>query len=205
VPVKQIRVLLADDHRMFREAIRTLLSRYPDIDVVAEAGTGQQVLDATADHQPDVVVLDIEMPGGDGLTIAGQLHHTHPATRCLIVTTYGRPGYLKRALDSHAAGFIVKDAPADTLAHAIRRTAAGERVIDPGLAAAARRTGTSPLTPGEREALRATTTGATISQIAQTLHLAEGTIRNRISTAMTKLHARTRTEATRIATDNGWL
>jgi two-component system response regulator DesR len=205
VPVNPIRVLLADDHRMFREAIRTLLDRYPDIDVVAEAGTGQQVLDAAAAHQPDVVVLDIEMPGGDGLTIAGQLHHTHPATRCLIVTTYGRPGYLKRALDSHAAGFIVKDAPADTLAHAIRATAAGERVIDPGLAAAARRTGTSPLTPGEREALRATTTGATISQIARTLHLAEGTIRNRISTAMTKLHARNRTEAARTATDNGWL
>jgi two-component system response regulator DesR len=200
-----IRVLLADDHRMFREAIRTLLDRYPDIEVVAEAGNGQQVLAAVEAHRPDVVVLDIEMPDGDGLTIAGRLHQTHPATRCLIVTTYGRPGYLKRALDSNVAGFIVKDAPADTLAHAIRRTAAGEHVIDPGLAAAARRTGPSPLSPGEREALRATTTGASISQIARTLHLAEGTVRNRVSTAITKLHARNRTEAARIATDNGWL
>jgi two-component system response regulator DesR len=203
--VTPIRVLLADDQRMFRDAIRTLLDRYDDIDVVAEAGTGRQALAAAAAHHVDVAMLDIEMPDGDGLTIAGQLHQTHPAIRCLIVTTYGRPGYLKRALDSQVAGFIVKDAPADTLAHAIRRAAAGERVIDPGLAAAARRTGPSPLTPGEREALRATTTGATVSQIAQTLHLAEGTVRNRISAAINKLHAHNRTEAIRIATDNGWL
>jgi two-component system response regulator DesR len=200
-----IRILLADDQRMFREAIRTLLSRYPDIHVVAEADSGHDVLAAADTHHLDVMVLDIEMPDGDGLSVAGHLHRTHPSIRCLIVTTYGRPGYLKRALDSHVAGFIVKDAPADTLAHAIRRTAAGERVIDPGLAAAARRTGTSPLTPGEREALRATTTGTSIHDIARSLHLAEGTVRNRISTAITKLHAHNRTEALRTATDNGWL
>lgn len=200
-----VRVLLADDQRMFREAIRTLLGRYPDIDVVAEAATGRQVLAAADAHPVDVAILDIEMPDGDGLTVAGQLHATHPDIRCLIVTSYGRPGYLKRALDSHVAGFIVKDSPADALAHAIRRAAAGERVIDPGLAAAARRAGPSPLTPGEREALRATTSGASTSHIARTLHLAEGTVRNRISTAITKLNANNRIDAIRTATDNGWL
>jgi two-component system, NarL family, response regulator DesR len=203
--VNPIRVVLADDQRMFREAIRTLLARHADLDVVAEAGTGEQVLAAVAAHLPDVVVLDIEMPDGDGLTVAGRLHAVHPRTRCLIVTTYGRPGYLRRALESRVAGFVLKDSPADALADAIRRTAAGERVIDPGLAAAARRTGASPLTPGEREVLRATTTGCSVHQIAGALHLAEGTVRNRISTAITKLHARNRTDAARIATDNGWL
>jgi two-component system response regulator DesR len=201
----RIRVILADDQRMFREAIRTLLGKYPDIDVVGEAATGRDVIEAVAQHRPDVLVLDIEMPDGDGLSIAGQLREFSPVTRCLIVTTYGRPGHLERAIDSGVTGFIVQDAPAGTLADAIRRCARNERVIDTGLATAARRTGPSPLTPGEREVRRATTTGANIGQVARVLHLADGTVGNRISTAITKLNAGNRTDAARIATHNGWL
>jgi two-component system, NarL family, response regulator DesR len=200
-----IRVLLADDQHMFRQAIRVLLSMEGDITVVAEAASGRQAVDQAIVHDVDVALLDVEMPDGDGLDAATELKERHARCRCIIVTTFGRAGYLHRALHAGVAGFIVKDTSADALAHAIRACARGERVIDPGLAAAARRTGASPLTPREREILRATTSGASMKEIANTLYLSEGTIRNRISTAITKLHARNRIDAVRIATDNGWL
>ncbi|TNC21572.1 response regulator transcription factor [Amycolatopsis alkalitolerans] len=200
-----IRVLLADDQRMFREAIRALLEMEGDITVAAEATTGEEAIEAALAHDVDVALLDIEMPGGDGLTVAKTLRRRGARCRCLIVTTFGRAGYLHRALDAEVAGFVVKDASAAALAQAIRKCAAGQRVIDPGLAAAAHRTGSSPLSPREREVLQATTSGAAIAEIARTLYLSEGTVRNRISTAITKLGARNRTDAVRIATSNGWL
>lgn len=200
-----IRVLLADDQRLFREALRVLLELEPDIVVVAEARTGREAVDMALENDPDVVLLDIEMPDGDGLEAAKALRERGARARCLIVTTFGRPGYLQRALESGVAGFVVKDASTGALAQAIRRCARGQRVIDPGLAAAARQTGPSPLTRREREVLRATTSGSPIVEIARTLHLSEGSVRNRISTAIEKLHARNRTDAVRIAQKNGWL
>ncbi len=199
-----IRVVLADDQRLFREALRVLLELEPDMAVVAEATTGREVVELALKHDPDVVLLDIEMPDGDGLEAAKALRERGARARCLIVTTFGRPGYLQRALESGVAGFVVKDASTGALAQAIRRCARGQRVIDPGLAAAARQTGASPLTRREREVLRATTSGA-IAEIARTLHLSEGSVRNRISTAIEKLRARNRTDAVRIAQENGWL
>jgi two-component system response regulator DesR len=198
-------VLLADDQRLFREALRVLLDGEPDIAVVAEAATGREAVELALRLDPDVVLLDIEMPDGDGLEAAKALQERGARARCLIVTTFGRPGYLQRALASDVAGFVVKDASRGALAQAIRRCARGERVIDPGLAAAARQTGPSPLTPREREVLRATTSGAAIAEIARTLYLSKGSVRNRISTAIEKLHARNRTDAVRIAQKNGWL
>ena len=198
-------MLLADDQRLFREALRVLLELEPDMAVVAEAATGRDAVELALRHDPDVALLDIEMPDGDGLEVARALRERGARTRCLILTTFGRPGYLQRALESGVAGFVVKDASTNALAQAIRRCARGQRVMDPGLAAAARQTGASPLTRREREVLRATTSGAAIAEIAQTLHLSEGSVRNRISTAIEKLHARNRTDAVRIAQQNGWL
>jgi two-component system, NarL family, response regulator DesR len=200
-----IRVLLADDQRMFREAVRALLEFEDDIDIVAEAATGHEALHQVSVHDPDIAVLDIEMPDGDGLDTARTLRERGARCKVIIVTTFGRAGYLQRALDSGVAGFILKDASADALAQAIRRCVNDQKVIHPGLAAAARRTGPSPLTPREREVLRATASGATIPEIAALLHLSEGTVRNKISAAITKLAARNRLDALRIATANGWL
>ncbi|MFC4910193.1 response regulator transcription factor [Actinomadura gamaensis] len=200
-----VRVLLADDQRLFREAVRSLLRLQPGIEVVAEAATGRQALDQISAHDPDLAVLDIEMPDGDGLHTARTLQEHGARCKVLIVTTFGRAGYLQRAIDSGVVGFILKDASADALAHAIRRCAEGHKIIDPGLAAAARRTGPSPLTPREREVLRATAGGATVPEIAALLHLSQGTVRNKISSAIAKLSARNRTDALRIATRNGWL
>jgi two-component system response regulator DesR len=200
-----IRVLLADDQRMFREAVRVLLELEDDIEIVAEAATGHEALQQVSIHDPDIAVLDIEMPDGDGLHTARTLNGHGARCKVIIVTTFGRAGYLQRALDSGVAGFILKDASADALAQAIRRCANGQKVIHPGLAAAARRTGPSPLTPREREVLRATASGATIPEIAALLHLSEGTVRNKVSAAIAKLSARNRLDALRIATTNGWL
>lgn len=160
-----VRVLLADDQRLFREALRVLLELEPDIAVVAEARTGREAAELALDHDADVVLLDIEMPDGRGLEAAKALRERGACARCLIVTTFGRPGYLQRALDSGVAGFVVKDASTGALAQVIRRCARGQRVIDPGLAAAARQTGASPLTPREREVLRATTSGASVGRL----------------------------------------
>ncbi|HET9848226.1 MAG TPA: response regulator transcription factor [Candidatus Dormibacteraeota bacterium] len=200
-----IRVLLAEDQQMFRTAIRRLLETEGDIAVVAEVARGDEVIEAALTSRPDVALLDIEMPGLDGLNAAAQLQASLPTCRSLIVTTFGRPGFLQRALASGASGFVLKDAPADALASAIRRCAAGDKVIDSGLAAAAMKLGPSPLTGREREVLVATTGGASIEEIAQALHLSEGSVRNRISSAISKLDARNRADAVRIAGENGWL
>jgi two-component system response regulator DesR len=200
-----IRVLLAEDQTMVRGALASLLALEDDIEVVAEVDRGDAVLDAARAARPDVALLDIEMPGGDGLGAAEELRRELPGCRVLILTTFGRPGYLRRAMEGGAAGFLLKDAPAAELARAVRRAAAGERIVDPGLAAAALSEGESPLTPREREVLAAARTHATVAEIAAAAHLSQGTVRNYLSSAIQKLGARTRAEAVRVAEEKGWL
>ncbi len=200
-----ISVLLADDQTMFRTAVRRLLEWEGDIHVAAEVSDGDQILPVALRVRPSVAIIDIEMPGLDGLTAAGLLHQELPACKILISTTFGRPGFLERALSNGATGFVLKDAPIDVLATAVRHCAAGARVIDPGLAAQAHRLGPSPLTNSERQILAAIATGASIKEIAQELHLSEGTVRNRVTSAIDKTAARNRIDAIRIARDNGWL
>ncbi len=200
-----IRVLLAEDQAMIREALAALLSFEDDIEVVAQVGRGDEVARAARGCAPDVALLDIEMPGMDGLTAAAELKRLSPGTRIVILTTFGRPGYLRRAMESGVSAFIVKDSPADKLAQTIRRVVDGQRVIDPDLAAAALAEGTSPLTPRERDVLAAATEGATIVEIAGNVYLSEGTVRNYLSACIQKTGARNRTEALRIARERGWL
>jgi two-component system, NarL family, response regulator DesR len=200
-----IRVLIAEDQAMVRGALASLLRLEPDIDIVAEVGRGDQVLAAAVAHHPDVAFLDIEMPGQDGISAAAELRLNLARTQTLILTTFGRPGYLRRAVKSGAAGFLLKDAPAGQLADAIREVHAGRRVIDPGLAAAAIADGVSPLTERERDVLTAAAEHDTAGQIAVHLFLAEGTVRNYLSVAIRKLGARNRSEAIEIARDKGWL
>jgi two-component system, NarL family, response regulator DesR len=203
--VPPIRVLLAEDQAMIREALAALLSFEDDIEVVAQVGRGDEVLKAARDSNPDVALLDIEMPGMDGLAAAAELKRTSPDTGIIILTTFGRPGYLRRAMESGVSGFIVKDSPADKLAETIRQVRAGRRVIDPDLAAAALAGGACPLTPRERDVLAACQDGATIAEIAAALYLSEGTVRNYLSSCIQKTGARNRTEALRIAKERGWL
>ena len=200
-----IRVLLAEDQAMVRGALAALLSREPDIEVVAEVARGDEVVEAAQTAQPDVALLDIEMPGGDGLTTAQALRKAVPTCRCVILTTFGRSGYLRRAMESGAVGFLLKDAPAAELAVALRRVMAGERVVDPDLALSALSEGSNPLTPRERDVLSASLFGASLAEIAAQLVLSEGTVRNHLSTAMQKLGAQNRMEAARIAEQKGWL
>ncbi|MDF4253601.1 response regulator transcription factor [Streptomyces sp. WMMB303] len=200
-----IRLLLAEDQAMVREALAALLGLEPDIEIAVQVGRGDEVLDAVAAHQPDVALLDIEMPGLTGLDALEGLRARHPALKVVILTTFGRPGYLRRAMESGADAFLVKDAPAARLADAVRRVRAGERVIDPGLAAAALAEGASPLTDRERDVLAAARGGAGNAEIAGALHLSHGTVRNYLSTAIQKTGARNRAEAVRIARDKGWL
>jgi len=200
-----IRVLVAEDQAMVRGALKALLALEEDITVVAEVARGDEVVPAAARSAPDVALLDIEMPGLDGIAAAAALRAEVPRCRSLILTTFGRPGFLRRAMESGAAGFLLKDAPPEQLALAIRRTAAGERVVDPGLAAAALSEGMSPLTERERQVLAATDRGADIAEIARTLFLSNGTVRNHLSAAIQKLGARNRSEAARIAEEKGWL
>jgi two-component system response regulator DesR len=200
-----IRVLLAEDQAMVRGALAALLSLEEDIEVIAEVDRGDAVVAAALAAQPDVALLDIEMPGVDGLEAAAGLRAALPSCRVLILTTFGRPGYLRRAVESGVAGFVIKDAPAEQLASAIRRVMAGERVIDPDLALAALGEGGNPLTAREREVLAASAHGASIAEIAGTLFLSEGTVRNYLSEAIQKLGARNRVEAARIAEQQGWL
>jgi two-component system, NarL family, response regulator DesR len=190
---------------MVRGALASLLELEDDIEVVAQVGRGDEVAAAARVARPDVALLDIEMPGGSGLDAAASLHAEAPAVRILILTTFGRPGYLRRAMEEGAAGFLLKDAPTGELARAIRRAVAGERVVDPGLAAAALSEGDSPLTPREREVLEGARTAATVSELADALHLSHGTTRNYLSSIMQKLDARNRMEAVRIAEEKGWL
>ena len=200
-----IRLLLADDQALVRGALAALLDLEADLQVVAEVGRGDEVLDAAREHRPDVALLDVEMPGLDGIAATEVLRAALPEVRVLIVTTFGRPGYLRRALQCGAAGFVVKDTPARQLADAVRRVHAGLRVVDPALAADSLVTGESPLTVRESEVLRSARDGATVAAIASELFLSEGTVRNHLSAAIGKTRSRTRAEAVRVADSNGWL
>ena len=200
-----IRVMIAEDQAMVRGALAALLALEGDIEVVAQVGRGDEVVDAAIAAHPDVALLDIEMPGLDGLTAAGALRERVPECRVLILTTFGRPGYLRLAMERGAAGFLLKDAPAAELATAIRRAVAGLRTVDPGLAVAALSEGTNLLTEREREVLIASTEEATVADIARRLFLSEGTIRNHLSAAIQKVGAHNRAEAVRIAQEKGWL
>ncbi|MBG0813015.1 response regulator transcription factor [Planomonospora sp. ID82291] len=196
-----IRVLLADDEHLIREAIATLLGLEPDIEVVAQVGRGDHVAQAVREHGPDVIVLDIEMPGMDGLSVA----ETLPGHAVLMLTSFGRPGYLRRALAAGVRGFVPKDASSDELAAAIRKVHGGGRYLDPEMAASAMMAGESPLTDREREALAQAARGASVGEIAAALHLTEGTVRNYLSSAITKLGAANRITAIRAAQEKGWL
>jgi two-component system response regulator DesR len=200
-----IRLLLADDQALVRGALAALLSLETDLTVVAEVGRGDEVLDAARRTRPDVALLDVEMPGLDGIGATAALRAAIPGCRVLVVTTFGRPGYLRRAMEAGAGGFVVKDTPARQLADAVRRVHAGLRVVDPTLAAETLATGGSPLTDRETEVLRAARGGGTVAALAATLHLSEGTVRNHLSAAIGKTGAHNRTGAVRIAEQNGWL
>jgi two-component system response regulator DesR len=200
-----IRVLLAEDQTMVRGALARLLELEPDIEVVAQVARGDEVESAALSASPDVALLDIEMPGMSGLDAASRLAERLPECRVLILTTFGRPGYLRRAMEGGAAGFLLKDAPASDLGRAIRRAAAGERVVDPGLAAAALSEGESPLTEREHEVLVASRQHATVADIAAALYLSPGTVRNHLSSVMQKLGAANRAEALRVAEEKGWV
>jgi two-component system, NarL family, response regulator DesR len=200
-----IRLLLADDQKLIRSALAALLALQEDFEVVASVGRGDEVVAAARNYHPDVALLDIDMPGIDGLAAAGVLAQEVPECRSLILTTFGRPGYLRRAMESGAYGFVVKDAPPEQLADAIRRVVAGERVVDPALAAASLASGASPLTARERDVLVAARLGVTVAEMAEKLCLSEGTIRNYLSTAIAKTGTRNRAEAVRKADERGWL
>jgi two-component system response regulator DesR len=200
-----IRLLLAEDQGMMRGALALLLNLEPDIEVVAQAGTAAEAMEAAREVRPDVALLDIEMPDGSGLDTAAMLREQVPGCRMLILTTFGRPGYLRRAMEAGAAGFLVKDGPVEQLAVAVRRVLAGDRVIDPTLAAAALAAGPNPLTSRERHVLTAAADGATIADIAARLHLSESTVRNYLSAAIGKTGTRNRIEAAFSARANGWI
>jgi two-component system response regulator DesR len=198
-------VLIAEDQAMVRGALKALLAMEDDIEIAGEVDRTDRVVDVAIQTRPDVALLDIEMPGGDGITAAAALREQLPSCKVLIVTTFGRPGFLRRAMESGASGFMLKDAPAHELALAIRRTMAGDRVVDPGLAAAALSAGVSPLSERERDVLKAGKGGASIAEIARSLFLSEGTVRNYLSSAIQKLEVSNRTEAARLAEEQGWL
>jgi two-component system response regulator DesR len=200
-----IRLLLADDQALVRGALAALLDLEPDFTVVAQVGRGDEVVDAARAHSADVALLDVEMPGLDGIQAAAALRASLPSCRSLIVTTFGRPGYLRRAMEAGASGFVVKDTPSGQLADAVRRVASGLRVVDPALAAESLASGSTPLTPRETEVLVVAVGGGSITDIARTLHLSEGTVRNHLSSAIGKTGARNRSEAAAIAAEKGWL
>jgi two-component system, NarL family, response regulator DesR len=200
-----IRVLLAEDQALVRGALAALLELETDLVVVAQVGRGDAVVPAAMETRPDVAVLDIEMPGLDGLAAAAQLRAAIPGCRAVILTTFGRPGYLRRAMEAGARGFLLKDAPAAELAGALRRIAAGQRVVDPALALAALSEGANPLSDREREVLALVGSSGTVADIAARLSLSEGTVRNHLSAAIQKVGARNRAEAARLAAGKGWL
>ncbi|GHB46958.1 DNA-binding response regulator [Streptomyces cirratus] len=202
---RPIRILLAEDQSMVREALAALLGLEPDIEVLAQVARGDEVLAAARAHDVNVALLDIEMPGMTGIEAAAALRDALPALRIVILTTFGRPGYLRGAMEAGASAFLVKDAPAAQLAEAVRKVLTGERVIDPTLAAAALAEGANPLTDREREVLREAEFGATNAELAARLHLSQGTVRNYLSMAIQKLAARNRAEAVRVAREKGWL
>ena len=200
-----IRVLLADDQALVRGALAAMLGLEADIEVVAQISSGDELLSAARTVQPDVALVDVQMPGKDGITAAAELHRAMPSCRIVVCTTFGRPGYLSRAMAAGAVGFVVKDAPPEQLVDAVRRVHAGLRVVDPALAAESLATGPSPLTDRERDVLRVASDGGTIADVARILSLSQGTVRNHLSSAIGKTGARTRAEAARVAEEHGWL
>jgi two-component system, NarL family, response regulator DesR len=200
-----IRIIVAEDQAMIRGALIALLSGDREMEVVAEAGTGEAAVAEALRTLPDIALLDLEMPGKDGFWAAGELREKVPSCRVVILTVFGRPGYLRRAVDHGVAGFLLKDAPPGDLTQAIRRVAAGETVIDPKLALAALAEGTSPLTPRERDVLALSVRGTSVDEIARSLHLTNGTVRSYLSIAIQKLNAKNRIEAARTAEEKGWL
>lgn len=200
-----IRLLIADDQALVRGALAALLGLEHDIEVVAEVGRGDEVVDAALRAKPEVALLDVDMPGLDGIAAAALLKKAVPACQILMVTTFGRPGYLRRAMQAGASGFVVKDTPARQLADAVRRVASGLRVVDPTLAAETLTSGDSPLTERETDVLSAARARGSIADIARSLHLSEGTVRNYLSSAIGKTAARNRADAVTIAEENGWL
>ncbi|MFE0025252.1 DNA-binding response regulator [Amycolatopsis sp. NPDC059021] len=200
-----IRVLLAEDMHMVRGALVALLNLESDIEVVAEVASGEEILPTAKAVQPDVAVIDIDLPGKDGLTAAMEIHASLPGCHTLILTSLGRSGTVRRALDAKVNGFLLKDAPSDKLANAVRSVAVGRRVIDSELALTAWETDECPLTPREVEILRLTARGRTVADIAAELYLSPGTVRNYLAAVVTKLNARNRVHAIRIATEADWL
>ncbi len=200
-----IRVLIADDQALVRGALAALLRLEYDIEVVAEVGSGAEAVAAASAHAPLVALLDVQMPGMDGLTAAAELRTVAPQCRVIVCTTFGRPGYLARAMTAGAAGFVVKDAPPEQLVDAVRRVHAGLRVVDPVLAAESLASGRSPLTPREHEVLLAAARVGTVAEVAKLVHLTQGTVRNHLSAAIGKTGARTSTDAVRLAEERGWL
>jgi two-component system response regulator DesR len=198
-------VLLAEDQAMIRQALAGLLSFEDDIEVVTQVGRGDEVVAAAIEHDVDVALLDIEMPGLDGLTAAAELRRANPDVKIVILTAFGRPGFMRRAMESGVSGFLVKASPADKLAETVRRVIAGGRVIDPDLAAAALADGINPLSQRERDVLAVSADGSLVSEIAAKLYLSEGTVRNYLSSCIQKTGARNRAEAQRIAEERGWL
>jgi len=200
-----IRVLLVEDQTMMRDAVASLLALEDDIEVVGAVGRGDEAVTAAGRLTPDVALLDIELPGLDGLSVAETLATTVPSCRVVIVTTFGRPGYVRRAISANVGGFILKETPASEVASVVRRVHAGERVVDPSLAVSALQEGDDPLTPRERDVLRSARDHATIAEIAGHLFLSEGTVRNYLSSVIQKLNARNRAEAISVAEQKGWL
>jgi two-component system response regulator DesR len=200
-----IRLLIADDQALVRGALAALLGLEHDIEVVAEVGRGDEVVAAALESTPEVALLDVDMPGLDGIAAAALLKKALPACQILMVTTFGRPGYLRRAMQAGASGFVVKDTPARQLADAVRRVASGLRVVDPTLAAETLTSGDSPLTERETDVLSAARARGSIADIARSLHLSQGTVRNYLSSAIGKTNARNRADAVTIAEENGWL
>ncbi|MDQ1483218.1 MAG: two-component system, NarL family, response regulator DesR [Actinomycetota bacterium] len=201
----KIRLLVADDQALVRGALVALLGLEPDFEVVAQVGRGDEVVAAALNHHPHVALLDVEMPGLDGIAATRALRTALPTCRVLIVTTFGRPGYLRRAMEAGASGFLVKDTPSARLGDAVRRIAAGLRVVDPALALESLTIGQNPLTEREQDVLRVAACGGTVADIARAACLGEGTVRNYLSAAISKTGARTHTDAVRIAQNNGWL
>lgn len=200
-----IRVLIAEDQTMMRGALALLLELEPDIEVVAQVGDGNRVIAEAVRTRTDVALLDIELPGASGLDVCARLRDSLPDCEAVMVTTFGRPGYLRRAIEAGAKGFLVKDGPVEGLAEAIRDVSAGKTVIAPDLAVAALSAGNNPLTDRERDVLNAAADGSTAVQIAERLHLSDSTVRNYLSAAIGKTRTRNRTAALNVARENGWL